>query len=224
MAGPVIKRGDPFGVQKLPAPVRALIELIAPSDDPLGGLTPGPVAPLVARGGPKAIPRLKKWGETLTQAAKRNGFSSEVTEALDFAQQRYPRLFGHLSSIGRIGEDARPTTLMRTLHHEPKRTSLQINPNPQSHKPNRLPMLLHPELFSEPASVGHELLHTADNVTMPDMAKAYNASLALRPFGYNGSSFEYRAKNAAESFYNKFQKHKRTQRNAERFRSKFLEP
>ena len=229
MAGPVIKRGDPFGVKNLPAPIKALIELMAPPDDPMGGLTPSPVAPLVARGGPKMIPHLRKWGEALIQRAKQEGnmplntaLPADIVESLEFAQRRYPRIFGHLSSIETLPESARP--LGRTVHPSAKHSRLQIRPNPGTPYFEQRAIEKNPELFSGPATVGHELLHVADNITMPAMPEAYNASISLRPYGYRGSSFEYRAKNAGESFYHKFHKAKRNQRAIANFRKTFLEP
>jgi hypothetical protein len=70
MPGPAIKQSDPFHIQDLPVPIRALINLIAPPDDPLGGLSPTPLASVYRGIAGKAANAIKPKSEGMYKISK----------------------------------------------------------------------------------------------------------------------------------------------------------
>lgn len=182
---------------------------------------PNQVLGAVAAGGPGAIAGLKAGGKALLAKIKKEGlrqspaqgrfnaFTGEALEqrlptrppkelinALTFAQEKYPRLFGHLTSITDINRSMvapnRMTLGSSSNVNIPKRSNLRLNPDSAAAARK-----------SYPETVGHELLHTADRITRPDMDQLYAFANTL-PGGYATNSAEYRARNAGESFNKKY--------------------
>lgn len=191
----------------------------------------------IALGGGRALPILKARGAALIKKIQEHGlpeqkhpegllapfFSREterkiantektIVDALTFAQQKYPRIFGHIEDItsdplalgsneyGRVSNRLPLPALKEGI-------VLKINPRTIA-----LRQMLgdDPSLYSGPATVGHELLHVADTLAYPDFLRAARFSKTL-PHGYWGSQFEYRARNAGESFLKKFEEWKARQ-------------
>lgn len=95
MANPIIKKGDPFGVQKLPAAVRGLVELFAPQDDPFGGIGPTPLISIykTAKGIPSKALRQKGTKDFLKSAAN---VGKNFSDAANWFADKYPRVAAHM--------------------------------------------------------------------------------------------------------------------------------
>lgn len=215
-------REDPFST---PDWIQSILETVQdPSNWGFGG-GGGAAMHAVAAGGPANIPKLKASGLALLEKVKAEGLlpkgmggegsvlNEQALKALEYAQKRYPRLFGHLTSISDIdlGTKMRnagkevlggstgvgnldAARAGRDIAHAPKLSSLELNPT-----------------GATPHTIGHELLHTADRLTMgKEFDKAYEASQKLPPVftedgryitPYRGSSQEVRARNAGDSMW-----------------------
>ena len=94
MPGPMIKKGDPFKVQSLPSPIKGLLELIAPQDDPMGGMSPNPmVNPLISIYKNAAARTAGTKG--FLESAKNLGIEGLTRASEEFAS-RYPRVAAHM--------------------------------------------------------------------------------------------------------------------------------
>ena len=225
MPGPVVAKSDAFktGIST----IDKLMDYL--TDDPFGGLSPAPMISIGSPAGRRAM------GKFLIERLKEKGFSetgnpvpSELMEVLEFAQQKYPRLFGHIGRVKEVPKELQvssPEGRFNVKHgqvdHFPGKSrymELQLNPVPYK---NRLgdvekygvkfgPDAFDPTLHSFPANLGHELLHVADKLAYPDMMEKYRFSNTL-PGGYKANAFEFRAKNAGESFMKKFEDWKKAQ-------------
>jgi hypothetical protein len=169
-------------------------------DDPISSVAP---VPLLAGVKPAHIPALKQWGKALLEDVKRGGVSKveggipsttktplnpDTIRGLELAQKRYPRLFGHILEITDVPEDTKrafPKQIVRG----------QMSPA-RSRKFSNL--ALSPE-FAAGKTVGHELLHAADNLVDPEMVNKYSFFNRL-PGGYNANSMEIRARNMEDIF------------------------
>lgn len=182
---------------------RKLLEFLYGSKDEM----PMPGMPMVAMGGPSAIPYLKAHGarliEKLKQGARLRVPNTEeemdivnpaVIEALEFAQKRWPRVFGHIQEIISLPSDRIPAktvggkaTVTRGAQQaigvvDPSKVSrLQLNP-----------------VYADVDTVGHELHHVADNLVNPKkFREAYDFANTL-PGGYAANSHEVRARNMGD--------------------------
>ena len=111
----------------------------------------------------------------------------ELIEALEFAQKRWPRLFGQLTGITNVD----PRSPGRLGEFEPQWTRtgrLGIEPYPAE----KLAKYPYRGLGSFPSTIGHELLHAADNLTIPEFYDRYVFSAGL-PGKYLHNSYEIRA-------------------------------
>lgn len=119
----------------------------------------------------------------------------EVMKALEFAQQRWPRLFGHLDNItdvdgvtqlrhgGTVSGSSRPSRYRAGKDGNPIAATSVLGISP-----------FHHETADEVgATIGHELTHVADNLTNSDMYEAYDFANKL-PGGYFANSQEMRAR------------------------------
>lgn len=134
--------------------------------------------------------------KTMQSADASVPISDEFMEALEFAQKRWPRLFGHLDDIQYLplkyaDEDgyvrAGVTAGMRRKWDEkglPTNTSSKmfIAPERASNKD---------EAFN---TVGHELLHVADNLRKGHEGVVTSVMVGGLPSGYSGGSHEVRAR------------------------------
>jgi hypothetical protein len=139
----------------------------------------------------------------------------ELAKALTYAQRKYPRIFGHLDDISQVDALNQSKTGGRVMGqitpvNEWVPPAERVNPDAfeEAFKNTKFSKLgLNPKLMevveSEPAStVGHELLHAADNIVNPNWANSgYQKSMEL-PGGYSGSAFEARANVQGERFAN----------------------
>ena len=226
MPGPVVAKSDAFktGIST----IDKLMDYL--TDDPFGGLSP---APMISIGSPA---RRREMGKFVIDRLKEKGFSetgnpvpSELMQVLEFAQQKYPRLFGHIGRVKEVPKElqvASPEGKFTIKHGQVEHWNgpgryMELNINPVPYE-NRIgdaaekygikfgPDATDPTLRSFPATLGHEMLHIADQLAYPDMMRKYNFSNTL-PGVYRGNSFEYRAKNAGESFMKKFEDWKKAQ-------------
>jgi len=131
-----------------------------------------------------------------------------VMEALRFAQQKYPRLFGHINDITstHFMEEEQQRQLGRMLFGASEPMS-QDFPTKFSN------VQLNPRLANIP-TIGHELQHTADRIARPNFDELYQFTQDL-PGGYDANSSEFLARAQGEKFKQKFQKYLE-QKDAER--------
>src|SRR3990167_7549927 len=102
MPGPIVKKGDPFKIGSLPGPLRGLVELFAPQDDPMGGMSPNPmVSPLISIY--KNAAARKAGTKGFLESAKNMGIEGFTRASEEFAS-RYPRVAAHM----RMGTEAAP--------------------------------------------------------------------------------------------------------------------
>ena len=223
MPGPVVAKSDAFktGIST----IDKLMDYL--TDDPFGGLIP---APMISIGKPAGR---REMGKFIIDRLKEKGFSetgnpvpSELMEVLEFAQQKYPRLFGHIGRVKEVPKElqvASPEGLYNIRHGQvdhyegPSRyMELQLNPVPLkdragAHADKFKGLGLEDKsLHGYAANLGHEMLHAADKLAYPDMLRKY-AFFNTLPGGYKANSFEFRAKNAGESFMKKFEDWKKAQ-------------
>lgn len=180
------------------------------ADDPMSGVYP---TPLVAHGGPSNIPALKAAGKAMVEKIRAHGLEQRsfgirpnttvvskipapntpvpepLMQALEFAQQKYPRLFGHITDLADVDALTKIVNLGSNVRGSVRSAA--------GATPKLSKMALSPELAT-PRTVGHELLHVADRITRPDFDKAYGYSMGL-PGGYGSSAYEIRANNAGDS-------------------------
>jgi hypothetical protein len=143
----------------------------------------------------------------------------EMMEALEFAQKKYPRIFGHLTTVADVDAYNQLMTGQRTLGSSgPVVPSLVPESlkalNPDIEKLSSLH--LSPSVIkrqADPAyqvanTTGHELLHTADRIVDPkNFTDKYKFSQEL-PGGYDANNFEIRANLQGDKFANDLQKTK----------------
>lgn len=121
---------------------------------------------------------------------------NELVTAVSLAQERWPRLFGHLNSV-----DVDPNIMKLFNKNQlnmggyfPRRDrtgNLQLNRS----------VIKQARGYGEdPATtVGHELLHAADSLAIPDASASYAFSNKL-PGGYNTNQMEVRARNMGDRY------------------------
>jgi hypothetical protein len=112
-----------------------------------------------------------------------------MQQALVYAQKRWPRLFGHVTkitdvdAIHQLGSGQNTLGLTRETQPGSLTGPLQLSPS------------VHARNNADPANtVGHELLHVADRLAIPNMQEKYQQSNALFG-GYDANSYEVRARN-----------------------------
>ena len=207
-------------IERLPAPLKGLVRAFFPAND-----VSIPISPMVAGVKPNMIPLLKQHGEKMLRKLQLEGLrdpskgatsiygdilglrpdsgpspnipvSPQLMQVLEFAQKRYPRVFGHINEIEAVPKNRRTFTLGSTLPStEPgsKMTkSLRVNPNKE--KQSMMPNM-----------IGHELLHVGDTITEtgPTFINKYKHSLSL-PGGYEASAREKRANLMGDIFAEHF--------------------
>lgn len=113
----------------------------------------------------------------------------QLMEGIQVAQQRWPRLFAHISEVkqpDRMAEILAGGGLAgsRGYGNAPGMSQLAFSTN-----------------YNDPGTVAHELLHHADALTMgnDEMQKAYKFANSL-PGGYATNSYEFRANNMGDRF------------------------
>lgn len=182
MPGSVIKKGDPFGTEKLPAPLRGLVDFIAPQDDPFGGLAVAPISPsILKQAGIKTLERVR----TLPSLS---GLGHEAVSALTMLQQRYPRLFGTVKDIGVDPLDDVPIGMIRLGRQFPigPYSKIELAPNMS---------------FDQALNTGaHELAHAAQSVRKP-----YSSEYGMwnKAVGYKHNPLEKTANIAGENAVNR---------------------
>lgn len=222
--------------EKLPAPLRGLLDLIVPIDDLTGGFMP---TPLVAGVPPHLIPVIKARGKQLIEKIKDVGLerrvmglqptrpvknigeilglsgirepmpnvpaSKDVITALEAAQKRYPRVFGHLAEITDVDMHTQltnPGTVGVNKGVPRTYSRLWMEGLPQEADPykfSRLGLKAGGPMGTA-NTVGHELLHAADRIMDPiDLDQKYQFFSSL-PGGYDANSMEIRARLMGEKF------------------------
>ena len=194
-------------------------------DDPQSQvLQAGIPVPLVAGVKPSQIPILKKTGKALLERVKREGLQQqyypgipaslpptyvptpkELGEVLEFAQKRYPRIFGHITDIadvdrtnqltagpfsevrGTSGAAENPTGKFSFLGLSPRKAWVNTPSKAE---------------FAE--TVGHELSHNIQRLMDPKYHTEKSEFFQKLPGGYVASSKEVLARLGGESFAKKF--------------------
>ena len=203
---PVLKNPKHFpGVDKLPDYAQQVLEFFYPPDQVipstlLAGVPPGEIAGLRA-GGKAMLEKLKASGvlPSYEHGGKGVPLPPELMNVLEFAQKRYPRLFGHVLNISDVpevmGDKGSGDVLVKGLQQRlggTKFSSLSVNP-----------LHRYPSQRNFANTVGHELLHTADQIADPNFAEKYRFANTL-PGGYGANSAEIRARNQGARFAEKF--------------------
>ena len=207
-------------IERLPAPLKGLVRAFFPAND-----VSIPISPMVAGVKPNMIPFLKQHGKEMLRKIQLEGLrdpskratsiygdilglrpdlrpspnipvSPQLMQALEFAQKRYPRVFGHINEIEALPENRRTFTFGSTLPSTEPGTKMtkHISVNPNKEKQSMMPNM-----------VGHELLHVGDIIaeTGPTFWDKYIHSLSL-PGGYEASAREKRANLMGEIFAEHF--------------------
>lgn len=189
-------------------------------DDPVNSvMTAASPAVMVAGVSPDKIPYLKQAGRALLDRVKSEGvyehiaggakvpstpptkLPSYVVDSLEYAQKKYPRLFGHLTDI-------RDIDMIQKLNQEGTGNvtlGSQLPVNQATAKGKFSILELNPT-YATPHTVGHELYHVADQLTRPDkFREMYNFANTL-PGGYSANSHEILANIQGDKFQNAFTK------------------
>ena len=194
---PAKRKTAPFpGVDKLPGVVRAAVETVFPPDDL--GISP---VPMIAVGGPGNIPALKAAGKSGIERLRRSGMNKDLFEVLEFAQQKYPRLFGHIQGVNQDAPTPLVDKIMDFLGLPPVRSGFQTSSFPKGTSV----LHLNPTMTGREAvkAVGHELTHVAQQARFPKhFGKSYDS--LLDTFGYRNNPFERTATATEKSFAKKF--------------------
>lgn len=192
------------GVDQLPDVAREAVEFLFPPDE-LGGVMPP--TPMVAGVSPANLPFLRERGKNMIDRVKRLGLKygsnmvpvpPDLIDILEFAQQKYPRLFGHLTDITHIGE------MFPKDQIERYRGAFQKSAGPMT---KRGRMSINPQKFNA-TTIGHELLHSADNLVDPKEYLDKYQFFNTLPGGYAANSMEVRARNMGDTFAEKYAKAK----------------
>lgn len=112
--------------------------------------------------------------------------SQDYIDALEFAQKRWPRIFGHIDDIRYVNPIINPDTVRGVaagsrIGKTGYTSNMEIAPD---RSPTR------GDAFN---TVGHELMHVADNIRGPRYTDIRRTALDL-PHGYTGASHEVRAR------------------------------
>lgn len=212
---PQMKEGMMLTPKEEQDPMRQIINLLG-LEDPLGQGTVGGPIPAVAMGGPGNIPALKAGGKALIDKLGAQGgvarrslgyamkeidpLKPEVLDALKFAQQKYPRIFGHLEDIH--GVDA--MTILQNLPNTVHGALYAAQPAPPAFAASKASSLGISPNYGNPETVGHELLHGVDRILNPSGFSNKYAELN-KLHGYENNPMEVRARAAGDSFKKKFQ-------------------
>lgn len=151
-------------------------------------------------------------GLRMVEKLRENGvFPEHIQDALEFAQERWPRLFGHTTMITPAPENA--TFFGRSKAADPvSRNELRLDaahaglpmPDkwaqsenlPEGFKLSSLEINKNiPDRYQAAQTVGHELLHNADRLTKPDWDNFYTFQRRQLPGdGYYDNASEIRAR------------------------------
>jgi hypothetical protein len=135
----------------------------------------------------------------------------EMVESLEYAQKRYPRVFGHLANITDVDSYNQLRSGNRVLGSSAPVVPSFVPDDLKALNPNfeKLSTLqLSPHVLgrqADPAlqtakTTGHELLHAADRLVDPkNMDSKYKFSESL-PGGYNANNYEIRANLQGDKF------------------------
>ena len=205
-------------IERLPAPLKGLVRAFFPAND-----VSIPISPMVAGVKPNMIPLLKQHGKKMLRKLQLEGLrdpskgatsiygdilglrpdfrpnisaSPELMQALEFAQKRYPRVFGHIKRIEAVPENRREFTIGSAAPSSElgSKMTKSLRVNPIEGRRSMMPYM-----------VGHELLHVGDTIaeTGPTFIDKYKHSLSL-PGGYEASAREKRADLMGEIFAEHF--------------------
>lgn len=147
-----------------------------------------------------------------------------IMQALEFGQRKYKRLVGHvfdIEDVDKAVQDAAGKRGQAVLGASVGASPGQAAPGLDTNKISFLefdPEAIRRkalETFTDPAeTVGHELLHTADRITMGDSVPTIKGNPSQRelyefantlPGGYDVNSQEIRAREQGKKFLKKFQ-------------------
>ena len=175
MAGPAIKKGDPFKIAKLPKPLQALANMFFPPDDPLGGLSPTPLISIYkdALGVPSKLLRQRGTQEFLKSA--RDTDINGIPDAAELLAEKYPRVSAHM----RLEKDPSYALPMmaRVKGHHGKVTAPQTVFLSEDQ-----PFPLH--------VLGHEATHVVQNLGNPRSLELYNKANQAKHIGYMRNPLE----------------------------------
>lgn len=167
-------------------------DLTGATADPAGDASMGlgaPMMPMVALGGGRNIPWLVSKGKAVSEIGA-NDFP-RVADAIRFAQGRWPRLFGHLDDIRQLDEKSITNRITGRMDQvqEPVVNDVGQYVRDSSgqyvFKPGKEGVLMMDAKKTDANTVGHELLHLADNVTNPEGLANYFKQLELnKAMGY----------------------------------------
>jgi hypothetical protein len=129
-------------------------------------------------------------------------FPTHIAEGLEFAQKRWPRLFGHLTEVSTPSADSlkkypRGIAFNVPLSEHATKLMQSMYPGMQKQTGRFSAIELNPKALTNSGdaveTVGHELLHAADNLVRPDYGPIMQLAENL-PGGYPVSSHELRAR------------------------------
>lgn len=194
------------------------------------------VNPMIAVGGPEAIPAIKQRGADLVKAllerAKMPRYSlganleeeaakspqywknykgqlntdipEPLAKAMTYAQQRWPRVFGHIHNIGDVDSSTAIQYFPGTVRGESGNivaskggkitptglSKIGVSPSGIEHVAKMDGVDPAPEYSKV---FGHELLHSADRLVRPNLFDELYGFTNKDPWGYAGNSSEIRA-------------------------------
>lgn len=120
----------------------------------------------------------------------------EALNALSIAQQRWPRLFGHLNEVADVDSMTQLNSLMRgNVTRGTLGDVTDLPGNPQSYKLGK--MGLDPDWVNAD-TVGHELLHLKDKILNPNENLEYGINSLVH--GYKNNPQEVRARAMGSRF------------------------
>lgn len=210
-------------------------------DDPQSAVMQGATGtPLVAGVKPELIPALRRRGELLLQQILKNGLPGYdprrnvgtlakapiFEDVLKFAQEKYPRLFGHILDIGEItpmqnlamsakispgniaftkgltspfgDENVNALLGAHNVTRPSKFSAIDITQESPLHF-----IMPHPDQADMARTFGHELTHAADALVDRNAMEKYKFAQGL-PGGYVANSAEIRANMQGDRFLKKF--------------------
>jgi hypothetical protein len=161
--------------------------------------------------------RPESMGKPLSQTTeadyKNTPLNDDQIEVLRIAQQRWPRLFGHVREMTEVDALSQLKTMFGTLGTSGPKNAKLLTPAEQAGiiKPDSLSRIgFDPSVMSRVGkdqaidefakTVGHELLHSKDRLTMgnPKMIQGYQHAEGV--VGYKNNPYEVRARNMGDRF------------------------
>lgn len=170
-------------------------------------------SPLVAAVPPEEIHMLKGIGKTLVERIKNEGLGGKpapknLVEALEFVQGRYPRLFGHVMELGAHDPQDifdKAQGVRYGMGPQGKFSAIDVSVPRHEGLLGKIGLKAAPEEYAN--TLGHELLHAADGLTIPNMTDRYFEAEKVAG-DYKNNPYEIRARAQGESTAAKLKAHR----------------